>query len=80
MTFDEKTLNAIIDCFVSVYGEKHRKIIAEKINNCLILLCGYKSSEERKVIKNRINQKYLIIFTEKIKKIINLSYKEFIFF
>ena len=79
MTFDEKTLNAIIDCFVSVYGEKHRKIIAEKINNCLILLCGYKSSEERKVIKNRINQKYLIIFTEKIKKIINLSYKESIF-
>lgn len=79
MNFDEKTLNAIIDCFVLVYGEKHRKIITEKLNNCLILLCGYKSLEERKVIKNKINQKYLIIFTEKIKEIINLSYKEFIF-
>lgn len=79
MTFDEKTLNAIIDCFVSVYGEKNRKTIKEKINNCLILLCGYKSLEEREVIKNRINKKYLIIFTKKIKKIINLTNKEFIF-
>lgn len=79
MTLDEKTLNAIIDCFVSVYGEKHREAITEKINNCLILLCGYKSLEERKLIKDKINQKYLIIFTKRIKKIINLTHKEFLF-
>ena len=66
MLFDENKIIGIVDSFISVYGEKYREIITNKINNCLILLCGYKNKEERTKIKDKINIKYLELLYKKI--------------
>lgn len=79
MTIDERTMKELIDCFVTVYGEKHRKMITDKISNCLILLCGYKSKEEIEQIRLETNKKYMKLLAEKIGHIIELSNEEITF-
>jgi hypothetical protein len=79
MIINQKNINELIECFIAVYGEEYRSKITEKINNCLILLCGYKSLEERKVIKNDINKKYMLILSEKVREIIDLTDQEISF-
>lgn len=73
MIFNKDEITELIECFVSVYGEKHRKIITDKINNCLILLCGYKNQKEIEKNKININAKYIELLRERISTIIDLS-------
>ena len=46
MQFNKETTKEIINCFVEIYGENYRIDISNKINNCLILLCGYKDTNK----------------------------------
>lgn len=77
MQFNKETTKEIINSFVEIYGENYRIDISNKINNCLILLCGYKDTNKLKNIYNDINQKYRKLLYDKISNLIKLSENDF---
>ena len=77
MMLNQETIEEIINCFVKIYGEDCRIEISNKINNCLVLLCGYKDENQLQKLYDDISQKYSKVLHDKVLKLIKLSEDDF---